>query len=100
MLVTLFAVQVYGKLLSPKLVGELTVPEIELQLQSCPLVQELNKHKVASHSHTSSLTTRIIGILFPGSPAVNAILATIYISGPPSRTSVKQDARIYGLLTI
>jgi len=33
---------------------------------------------------TSSLTSRIFSVLFPGSPAVNALLATLYISGPPN----------------
>jgi zinc transporter 7 len=28
--------------------------------------------------------SRLFSILFPGSPAVNAILATLYISGPPN----------------
>lgn len=28
--------------------------------------------------------TRLFAILFPGSPAVNALLATLYISGPPN----------------
>jgi hypothetical protein len=94
-LVTLCAVQVYGKLVVPKLAGELTVPEIEQQLQACPLVQELNKHRAATHAQTSSLTSQIFGVLFPGSPAVNAILATIYISGPPSMISVQHEAFIY-----
>ncbi|KAH7327977.1 ZIP zinc transporter [Stachybotrys elegans] len=30
------------------------------------------------------MTTQLFGILFPGSPAVNALLATLYISGPPN----------------
>ncbi|PGH12164.1 hypothetical protein AJ79_04458 [Helicocarpus griseus UAMH5409] len=64
--------------------GELTVPEIEEQLQECPLVRELNAHKVATSPQTTSFTSRLFAVLFPGSPAVNAILATIYISGPPN----------------
>jgi zinc transporter 7 len=52
--------------------------------QQCPLVQALNQHKVATHPPTSSVTSRIFAILFPGSPAVNALLATLYISGPPN----------------
>ncbi|KAI9715343.1 MAG: hypothetical protein M1812_005988 [Candelaria pacifica] len=62
----------------------LTVPEIEEKLQECPLVQTLNKHKVETNPQTSSLTSRIFAVLFPGSPATNALLATLYISGPPS----------------
>ncbi|PGH23052.1 hypothetical protein AJ80_02825 [Polytolypa hystricis UAMH7299] len=65
-------------------VAELTVPQIEEQLQECPLVQSLNAHKLASSPHTASLMDRIFTVLFPGSPAVNAILATAYISGPPN----------------
>lgn len=30
------------------------------------------------------MTERIFSVLFPGSPAVNALLATLYISGPPN----------------
>ncbi|KAH0556929.1 hypothetical protein GP486_005281 [Trichoglossum hirsutum] len=66
-------------------VGELSVPEIEEKLQECPLVQSLNEHRRATAPQTSSLTSRIFAVLFPGSPAVNALLATLYISGPPSK---------------
>ncbi|KAJ4317773.1 hypothetical protein N0V94_004771 [Neodidymelliopsis sp. IMI 364377] len=64
--------------------GQLSVHEIEEQLQECPLVQALNEHKVATNPTTSSLSSQIFGVLFPGSPAVNALLATLYISGPPN----------------
>jgi solute carrier family 39 (zinc transporter), member 7 len=47
-------------------------------------VQDLNNYKVATSPQTSSLTSRIFAVLFPGSPAVNALLATLYISGPPN----------------
>lgn len=47
-------------------------------------MQDLNAYKVASSPQTSSLTSRIFAVLFPGSPAVNALLATLYISGPPN----------------
>jgi solute carrier family 39 (zinc transporter), member 7 len=30
------------------------------------------------------MTSRLFAVLFPGSPAVNALLATLYISGPPN----------------
>ncbi|CAN9171986.1 unnamed protein product [Alternaria alternata] len=63
-------------------VGNLSAHEIEEQLQKCPLVQALNQHKVASAPTTSSLSSQIFAFLFPGSPAVNALLATLYISGP------------------
>ncbi|KAF3009753.1 hypothetical protein E8E13_009473 [Curvularia kusanoi] len=65
-------------------VGQLSVHEIEEQLQECPLVQALNEHKVATNPTTSSLSSQIFAVLFPGSPAVNALLATLYISGPPN----------------
>ncbi|RYN71986.1 hypothetical protein AA0117_g9064 [Alternaria alternata] len=65
-------------------VAKLSAHEIEEQLQECPLVQALNQHKVASAPTTSSLSSQIFAFLFPGSPAVNALLATLYISGPPN----------------
>merc|ERR1712093_613689 len=43
-------------------IATMSVPEIEDKLQECPLVQDLNTYK----------------------PAVNALLATLYISGPPN----------------
>ncbi|KAH3978892.1 hypothetical protein HBH70_095500 [Parastagonospora nodorum] len=65
-------------------VGDLSLHEIEEQLQECPLVQALNQHKITANPPTSSLTSQIFAFLFPGSPAVNALLATLYISGPPN----------------
>jgi zinc transporter 7 len=47
-------------------------------------VQALNQHKIASNPSTSSVSSQIFAFLFPGSPAVNALLATLYISGPPN----------------
>ncbi|KAJ5108351.1 Zinc/iron permease [Penicillium angulare] len=63
---------------------DLSVSEIEEQLQSCPLVESLNEHKRASAPETASFTAQIFAVLFPGSPAVNSLLATLYISGPPN----------------
>ncbi|RAL02045.1 Zn(2+) transporter YKE4 [Aspergillus ibericus CBS 121593] len=65
-------------------VGDMSVGQIEEELQNCPLVESLNEHKRAASPQTTSLTSKIFSVLFPGSPAVNAILATIYISGPPN----------------
>ncbi|KAF7160535.1 hypothetical protein CNMCM6106_007990 [Aspergillus hiratsukae] len=65
-------------------VGDLSVAEIEDKLQECPLVEALNQHKRATNPPTASMMSRVFAILFPGSPAVNAILATVYISGPPN----------------
>jgi zinc transporter 7 len=47
-------------------------------------VQDLNDYKQATSPPTSTLTSQIFAVLFPGSPAVNALLATLYISGPPN----------------
>lgn len=47
-------------------------------------MQALNQHKIAANPTTSSVTSQIFAFLFPGSPAVNALLATLYISGPPN----------------
>lgn len=49
------------------------------------MVESLNEHKRANQPETASLTAKIFAILFPSSPAVNALLATLYISGPPSK---------------
>ncbi|OJD13001.1 hypothetical protein AJ78_06494 [Emergomyces pasteurianus Ep9510] len=65
-------------------VEKLSASEIEGKLQECPLVQELNAHKVATNPKTTGFTSQLFAVLFPGSPAVNAILATFYISGPPN----------------
>ncbi|KAK2627646.1 hypothetical protein QTJ16_002292 [Diplocarpon rosae] len=76
-------------------IAAMSIPEVEeaLQhqtpnkisvLQECALVQELNTYKLATSPPTSTLTSRIFGLLFPGSPATNALLATLYISGPPN----------------
>ncbi|KAK3339393.1 ZIP zinc transporter-domain-containing protein [Neurospora tetraspora] len=76
--------ETYGteRKLSP---SDLSLEELDGLLQDCPIVQALSAEKIAAHAHqTSSATERLFAILFPGSPAVNAILATLYISGPPN----------------
>ncbi|KAK6599975.1 Histidine-rich membrane protein KE4-like protein 1 [Botrytis cinerea] len=65
-------------------VASMSLPEIEEQLQQCPLVQDLNAYKQVTSPITSTLTSRIFAVLFPSTPAVNALLATLYISGPPN----------------
>lgn len=65
-------------------VARMSVLEIQDALQQCPLVQDLNRHRLASNPPTSSLASEIFSVLFPGTPAVNALLATLYISGPPN----------------
>jgi zinc transporter 7 len=48
-------------------------------------VQALSEHKVKNAPPNASLMARLFDVLFPSSsPAVNALLATAYISGPPN----------------
>lgn len=47
-------------------------------------MQQLNADRRAVAPEASSLMKRVFGILFPAGPAVNSLLATAYISGPPS----------------
>lgn len=47
-------------------------------------MQGLTADKLAKLNDSPSFLSRAFGVLFPGSPAVNAILATLYISGPPN----------------
>ncbi|KAH8692613.1 ZIP zinc transporter [Talaromyces proteolyticus] len=65
-------------------VASLTAAEIEEEIQKCSVVQALNEYKLASQPEHASWASRVFAVLFPGSPAVNAILATLYISGPPN----------------
>ncbi|KAF4976332.1 hypothetical protein FZEAL_6976 [Fusarium zealandicum] len=66
-------------------VEKLSLKELDAQLMTCPIVQDLSAVKHAHHALApSSLTARLFAVLFPGSPAVNALLATLYISGPPN----------------
>lgn len=64
----------------------LSLSELDEKLQTCSVVQQLNAVKAQHHaSHPPSSTARLFGMLFPSSrPAVNALLATLYISGPPN----------------
>ncbi|EXJ64014.1 major histocompatibility complex, class I [Cladophialophora yegresii CBS 114405] len=66
-------------------IGLLTPDEIEENLQQCMFVQSLNEHKIKTQPSQASLTTQLFAYLFPSSsPAINALLATAYISGPPN----------------
>lgn len=48
-------------------------------------MQTLTRQKQARLSGTPSHITRLFSVLFPSSsPAINALLATLYISGPPN----------------
>ncbi|KIW78728.1 hypothetical protein Z517_08567 [Fonsecaea pedrosoi CBS 271.37] len=63
----------------------LTRDEIEENVQQCAFVQTLSEAKAGSNPTHASLTTQLFAILFPSSsPAINALLATAYISGPPN----------------
>ncbi|RWA06469.1 hypothetical protein EKO27_g8635 [Xylaria grammica] len=62
----------------------LSLEQLDEKLQTCSVVQELNAAKLVAAPNTSTLTSKIFAVLFPGSPAVNALLATLYISGPPN----------------
>ena len=64
----------------------LSIPDLDEKLQECPFVQDLNAQRHAALPETSSLMKRIFAILFPAGPAVNSLLATAYISGPPSNS--------------
>lgn len=65
--------------------------ELNDRLQECDVVHALGQQKLRLYAGEdgqggvpSSTTAKIFSILFPGSPAVNALLATLYISGPPN----------------
>lgn len=63
----------------------LTPEQIEHGIQECHFVQALNEAKVEASPKEASLMARLFTVLFPSSsPAVNALLATAYISGPPN----------------
>ncbi|KAI0193803.1 putative ZIP zinc transporter [Astrocystis sublimbata] len=62
----------------------LSLEQLDAKLQTCSVVRELNAAKLAGAPDSSSLSSKIFAVLFPGSPAVNALLATLYISGPPN----------------
>ncbi|KAK4145823.1 ZIP zinc transporter-domain-containing protein [Dichotomopilus funicola] len=68
------------------LIENLSLAELDSQLQQCPIIVSLSQTKAAHHAAApSSLTSRLFAILFPSShPAINALLATLYISGPPN----------------
>ncbi|EWC46596.1 hypothetical protein DRE_04083 [Drechslerella stenobrocha 248] len=77
-----YAVSAHKTELEPA--AELSLKEIDDRLQSCEVVQELNRQKVESAPSGASWTKQLFAVLFPSTPAVNALLATAYISGPPN----------------
>ncbi|KAH6856793.1 ZIP zinc transporter-domain-containing protein [Chaetomium sp. MPI-CAGE-AT-0009] len=64
----------------------LSLADLDAQLQECPIITHLSTLKADAHAaHPPSLTERLFTALFPSShPAINALLATLYISGPPN----------------
>lgn len=54
------------------------------QFQECSFVKDLNNERLTAQEEQSSLMKRIFGIMFPAGPAINSLLATAYISGPPN----------------
>jgi solute carrier family 39 (zinc transporter), member 7 len=56
-----------------------------MELKECSIVQSLNADKLRNAPGTASYTAKLFALLFPSSsPAINALLATAYISGPPN----------------
>ncbi|PSR76548.1 catecholamines up [Coniella lustricola] len=65
--------------------GAISLEQLEADLQECSVVQSLTAQKLARLSDTPSHVARLFAVLFPSSsPAINALLATLYISGPPN----------------
>ncbi|EME49411.1 hypothetical protein DOTSEDRAFT_84808 [Dothistroma septosporum NZE10] len=63
----------------------LSTQEIEEQLQQTPIIASLVAHKAAFENHELSFLQRSFAALFPfASPALNALMGTLYISGPPN----------------
>ncbi|EEY14796.1 ZIP Zinc transporter [Verticillium alfalfae VaMs.102] len=73
-------------LFNAQVLENLSLEELDGELQQCPIVASLSGAK-ATHfsSQTSSFLSRAFAVLFPAErPAINALLATLYISGPPN----------------
>ena len=63
----------------------LSPDQIEHALESCSVVKQLTGYKIANAPKEASWTSRLFAYIFPSSsPAINALLATAYISGPPN----------------
>lgn len=56
-----------------------------MKIKECAIVRSLNAEKLRNAPETASYTAKLFALLFPSSsPAINALLATAYISGPPN----------------
>lgn len=54
-------------------------------LQHCPVIESLTAHNTANEPTQSSFLQQSFQVLFPfASPALNALMGTLYISGPPN----------------
>ena len=58
--------------------------DYEMLIQQCPVVKELNSAKQGQTSNKPEWVKKMFSKLFPSSPAINSLLATAYISGPPN----------------
>lgn len=66
----------------PNSIASLSLDGLDEKLQECSIVQQLNVEKAAHHAaEASSSMDALLAMLFPGGPAVNAILATLCV--PP-----------------
>ncbi|WPH02414.1 Hypothetical protein R9X50_00527800 [Acrodontium crateriforme] len=66
-------------------VTSLSTQEIEEQLQQCSILESLSAHEASTKSSNPSFLQQSFALLFPfSSPAVNAMMGTLYISGPPN----------------
>ncbi|CAK1355642.1 Zinc transporter SLC39A7 [Cercospora beticola] len=86
-IVALLAYTVYAEVTREKAidVSALSTQEIEEQLQQCSVIQQITAHNAEHHPPTSSWLSRAFAVLFPfESPALNALMGTLYISGPPN----------------
>ncbi|KAK5115298.1 hypothetical protein LTR62_001498 [Meristemomyces frigidus] len=65
--------------------SSLSTHEIEEQLQSCPIIESLSAHHAAAKPPNASFLQQSFRLLFPfTSPALNSMMGTLYISGPPN----------------
>ncbi|KAL7267326.1 hypothetical protein RUND412_010097 [Rhizina undulata] len=66
-------------------VKAMSTAQVEEKLQNCEIVQQLNAlHNDENEGAEDGFMKNAFGILFPFGPAVNSLLATAYISGPPN----------------
>ncbi|KAK3672353.1 hypothetical protein LTR78_007660 [Recurvomyces mirabilis] len=65
--------------------ANLSTQEIEEQLQHCTIIEKLTAHHTAAKPANASFLQQSFALLFPfSSPALNSLMGTLYISGPPN----------------